>query len=322
MRYSTIFFVVLLHIVLGCSSSTSGHEHPGVDTGNSSDAGTQPLKNKKQPSEPQDDENVESDESPATVSSPEEKGPHAVKSYSESLSDSAFASAVVYYPSDVKDRKLAATTLSGGYTNTKEQMTWLAEHLASHGIIVIIFTPTNAFTTDAEVWKTGHIGSVRKLKSETIRQSSPIFGIVDTDRVGISGFSMGGAGTILAVNSEEENIKAAIPLCPYRPLAITADVPTLFVTGTNDTTAVPANVESAFNSTNTGASNAFLSLEGMTHRNIITPDKFKRQLTRYLTAWYKVFLAGEKGYTTFIDGAEQSADQASGGISKYEYSSN
>jgi len=249
---------------------------------------------------------------------PELPGPHPVKSYTEGLADSAYSSAVVYYPSDLQNLR-PATTLSGGYTNTKEQMIWLAEHLASHGFVVQVFTPTNPNSTDPRIWETGHLGSVKKLKMESARAGSPIRGLVDPARLAVMGFSMGGAGTILAVNSQKEPLRAAIALCPYQPQSLSARVPTMFVTGTNDFVAVPANVERAFTSISPDTPKAFLNLDGLTHQNITSPGAFRRQLSRYLTTWYQVFLADQTSYKKYLAGSEADTDKAQGGIAALNF---
>lgn len=74
---------------------------------------------------------------------PAEEGSYSECAYSSGLSDSGYGSARVFYPCETADGPFAATTLTGGFTNTKEQMYWLAEHLVTHGYIVIAITPTN-----------------------------------------------------------------------------------------------------------------------------------------------------------------------------------
>lgn len=115
---------------------------------------------------------------------PGKPGPYKFQSYSDAnLADTGYQSAMIYYPLDAPGAR-PATTLSGGFTNTKEQMTWLGEHLASHGFVVIIFTPTNNRVLDPNVWATGHKASLNKLKAENQRSGSPIAQKVRTDRLG------------------------------------------------------------------------------------------------------------------------------------------
>ena len=45
-------------------------------------------------------------------------------------------------------------------------MGWLGAHLASHGIITIIFTPTNRYSFDPRIWASGHKGALTQLEIE------------------------------------------------------------------------------------------------------------------------------------------------------------
>ncbi len=93
----------------------------------------------------------------------------------------------------------------------------------------------------------------------------------------------------------------------------------LFVTGTSDFVAVPANVEKAFSAARSDTSRALLSLNGLGHQNITSPGAFQRQLSRYLTTWYQIFLADQVDYKKFLNGAEADADKAQGGIATLNF---
>ncbi len=324
-----LFTLLTLTIPIACNSNHTSDTTPGAGKEYTSENQTKKNGKKGASSSPGNNLPPEIDPSifdePGPVDSPEEKGPYPVKSYTEGLDDSAYSSAIIYYPaSEPKNgrKTFPATTLSGGYGNTKEQMVWIAEHLASHGIIVQIFTPTTAMSTDPTIWSTGHLGSIKKMKSEAENDSSPINGLVDTESMGIMGFSMGGAGTILASNANDKSVKAAIALCPYQPKPLTSGVSMLFVTGTADVVAVPANVEKAYNSSESDAPKALLNLTGMTHQGITGNGSYKRQLSRYLTTWYKVYLSSNLGYHTYLAGEEAEKDKAGGGITTFNYSGN
>lgn len=241
---------------------------------------------------------------PQKLVNPGKIGPFAVKSYTAGLSNAAYQSAIVFYPDDKSTRRFPATTLSGGYTNPKEYMVWLGKHLASHGIITIVFTPTNTNSLDPNVWARGHLGSLDQLELEDKRSGSPIAGRVNTDRLGVMGFSMGGAGTVLAVNKAGTRVKAAVPLCPYQPAVLTAAVPMLSITGTQDTVASPAAIERSFNASKTGQPKAFAKFNGMAHQDVVVGGSHHEEIARYATAWYRVFLADELLYKTYLNGEE------------------
>jgi alpha-beta hydrolase superfamily lysophospholipase len=238
---------------------------------------------------------------------PGRKGPYAVSSSTETLADPAYNSAIIYYPSDPEARIIGASTLSGGFTNTKEQMSWLAEHLASHGVITLVFTPTNNQSLNPNIWATGHKGGFQKLKSEAQRAGSPIQGKVDEKKIGIMGFSMGGAGTILAVNELGSSVKAAVPICAFRPVTPTAAIPLLLLTGTNDTVAIPANIIAAYAAMPETSPKALANFNGMTHLDVVNGGAAAQHenLAYYATAWYRVYMAEDGRYKTYLSGDEQ-----------------
>lgn len=218
--------------------------------------------------------------------------------------NAAYQSAIIFYPDDKSTRRFPATTLSGGYTNTKEYMVWLGKHLASHGIITIVFTPTNTMSVDPGIWSRGHLGSLDQLELENKRSGSPIAKRVNTERLGVMGFSMGGAGTVLAVNKAGARVKAAVPLCPYQPAVLTAPVPMLSITGTRDTVASPIFIERAYTASKTGQPKAFAKFNGMAHQDVVFGGSHHEEIARYATAWYRVFLADEVAYKTYLSGEE------------------
>ncbi len=140
-------------------------------------------------------------------------GAAEVCAYTSGLGDLGYASARVTYPCDLAP-SAPATTLTGGFTNTKEQMTWLSEHLSSHGFIVMTMTPTHRFSEPA-VWAKAHIAGFHKLAAENTRSDSPLRGKVDLSKRAIMGFSMGGGGALLAAETLAGANTATVALAPY-----------------------------------------------------------------------------------------------------------
>jgi fermentation-respiration switch protein FrsA (DUF1100 family) len=317
---STLLTVVTLSAPLACSDGKAtsyenpegGRESPGKpnlpdgsdldgsgDSSVSGDSKTNPSGSKKDQEGEGIDGEASSDEEPQD---PSLKGSYAFTSYTQGLQNGSYASAIVYYPKGFpKNKKTAAVTLSGGYTNTKEQMTWIAEHLASHGIVVIAFTPTNNLTTDPAIWSRGHTGAFQKIQEESKRSGSPINNLVDSSKIGIMGFSMGGAGTLLAMDQLSGQAGAAIALCPYQPKVPTAKTPLLFVTGTADRTAVPTAVVASFEATSTGAPKALKNIQGMGHADIIRTATYRKELARSITSWLGLYLLKNSRYRKLLD---------------------
>jgi len=231
-------------------------------------------------------------------------GPFKVASFTPTTRVNGYRSAIVYYPSNSLDPLLPATTLTGGFTNTKEDMTWLGQHLASHGFVTIIFTPTNPNALNAQVWANGHKASLEALKLENLKLNGPLEGRIDIDRLGVMGYSFGGAGAILAANQLGKAVRSAVPLCAYNPVTPTNPIPFMFLTGTNDTVAQPGRILSVFNRFNSSSPKAFVKLNRLGHGDITNGGKNHESIARFVTAWNQVFLAEKPAYDTWLTGEE------------------
>jgi predicted peptidase len=240
---------------------------------------------------------------------PGKLGPYQVRTYTPKASSSGYKSAIVYYPNETSGTLLPATTLSGGFTNTKEQMSWLGKHLASHGIVTIVFTPTSNMVGNAQIWANGHKASLETLVKEEALSSSPLYGRINLKRMGVSGYSYGGAGAILAANQSPELVAAAVPLCAYQPARPATRIPYLFVTGTQDSVASPTAILNVFKSTNTGEPKAYARFRGVSHFDLINGGRYQDSIARYVTAWNLRFLAENVAYAAYLNGdlAKQNA---------------
>ena len=311
------FLVVLLSLVLGaCGDASFQRERssdrspaPDVQDGETSTPmpeTTDPESSDQLPDKPAGNPPAD-DKVPEALYYPGRPGPYAVTTYTENLADPGYNSAIVYYPTDPKAVIIGASTLSGGFTNTKEQMSWLGQHLASHGIITLVFTPTNNQSLNPVIWANGHKGGFQKLKAEGLRAGSPIQGKVDASKIGIMGYSMGGAGTILAVNELGTAVKAAVPICAFRPVTPTAAIPLMLLTGTNDTVAIPGNIITAYEAMPETSPKALANFKGMTHLDVPNGGVAAQHenIAYYGTAWYRVYLGGDSRYKTYLSGDEQ-----------------
>jgi hypothetical protein len=252
----------------------------------------------------------------SSVANPGATGPHSVCSYTTNLSDSGYASAIVSYPCNTTGL-LGATTLTGGYTNKKEDMYWLKDRVASHGYIVIAMTPNNTWGDTTE-WYTAHTAGHAKLLSENNRSGSPIFGRVDASRTQIMGFSKGGGGALRAANNLGSKVKTLQALAPWLESsrvntvwsAMTAS--TACYTSSNDSIAPPGNVRTFFSNLPTGIARVFSRFTGATHGHWYGSDSssnltYRNRFATHIIAWMKIYLDGNIAYKTYIDDVNGSA---------------
>lgn len=155
----------------------------------------------------------------------------------------AVGSGRVFYPCNMEDGVMyGATTLSGGMTNTKEQMYWLANELVRQNIIVFAISASNNMTVPS--YTRAHENTVDKIKEENTRSGSPVAGKIGY--IGISGFSMGGGATLNTANSKATDVDAAVAMAAFGPNRnlSSIDGPMLIIVGANDAIA-SANMHSA-----------------------------------------------------------------------------
>lgn len=260
----------------------------------------------------------------AHANAPASKGPNSVCDYSLGLSSLSYASARVSYPCNLSG-KAPATTLTGGFTNTKEQMYWLADHLSSHGFIVITMTPNNTLGTPLN-WETAHKGGINKLKDENGRLLSAIRNKVDTTKLGIMGFSMGGGGTLLAAADLGTEVKTAVPLAPWlgtlSPTYRNIKAKTLVVAGSSDIVAYPSTIAGYYQSLPTNITRGWAELRGAGHDDFYSVTASSTQQTRIksiVTSFLKVNLTGDSSYQTYLNGAQHSANVAANWYTNYQY---
>ena len=255
---------------------------------------------------------------------PGSSGGERVCSYTSGLSSLSYSSARVSYPCNLSGTA-PATTLTGGYTNTKEQMYWLADHLSSHGYIVITMTPNNTLGLPP-VWERAHKGGIDKLKSENTRLLSSIRGKVDTNRLGIMGFSMGGGGTLLAAGDLGSQIKTAVPLAPWLGVSIPSyrniRANTLIISGSSDSVAFPSTIAGYYRNLPSSLTRGLAEVRGANHNDFYSTFASSSQQTRFktlTTAWLKVYLNGDTSYQTYLNGTEHNRNVSAGWYTQYEY---
>lgn len=250
---------------------------------------------------------------------PTDRGPYTKCTYSSDnsdrngrtaqLSDRDYRDAIVYYPCEKNAGPFPATTLTGGFTNTKEEMDWVGSHVVTHGYVVIAMTPNNEMGTNI-YWRQAHNAGIAKLKSENNRSGSPISGLVNTNALQIMGFSKGGGGTLLAASDQGAAVKSAQALAPYMD-SQTYNIngvraATICYTGTDDRVAPPQPVVRMYNSLPFSIEKTLAYFRSMPHAAWMmdgTYEQHQKALT-YITSWMKVHLSGDSSYAGYIDGSQ------------------
>jgi len=241
-------------------------------------------------------------------------GPFKVGKYTEGLANRAYASSVMYYPTDGTP-PYPAVAFSPGFTATKESYErFLGPLLASHGIALLLTTPTT--TGDFPQQRAEDLSAaLEQIKKENEREGSPLKGKIATDRLCVTGHSMGGGGTLWAANALGSQIKCAVPLQPWQPGQSFNKIAaaTLFIAAQNDTIAgVASNAATHYRSIPASVPKYYAEFAGASHF-LTTNTGGNDGQARYMIAFYKAYLENDERYLALLQAPKESY------LSKYEH---
>ncbi|NNM14646.1 MAG: acetylhydrolase, partial [Gammaproteobacteria bacterium] len=104
------------------------------------------------------------------------------------------------------ETKFPLVVLSHGYTGSRSTMFYLAEHLASHGYVVVGIDHTDSTNAEVDFFKAPYSGFTSTLFHRARDQQfvldyfstheTPFANLVDSDNAAVIGYSMGGYGAL------------------------------------------------------------------------------------------------------------------------------
>ena len=241
----------------------------------------------------------------------EQMGPYAFERYTDGLDNPAYSSSIMYYPTDAEP-PFAAVVFAPGFLATKEMYTeFLGPLLASHGIAILLTTPTT--TGDQPAARGRDLeAAVEQIATENTRNGSPLFGKLASDRVCVSGHSMGGGGSLFAATALGDSLRCAVPLQPYQPFGSFSRVsaPTLFLVAANDTIAAnSSNSVVHYRSIPDGVDKYYVEVANASH-TMSMPQRGSHYdvQSKYMIAFYKAYLEDDDRYLEILEaGSSDSA---------------
>jgi len=193
-----------------------------------------------------------------------EYGPYQFSYITESdglRNGSDYRDGMLYYPIDA-ELPYGSIVLTPGWGGGSSSMTDWGEFFASHGFIAMTIGPNDEINDSHQQRAEGLLDAITTIKEEELRIDSPLFGMIDTDRFIVSGYSMGGGASQVALTLEEldshQSIVAAIALNPtiifedcdictdneycicLVPEFLDHDIPTLIIAGENEIDELPS----------------------------------------------------------------------------------
>ncbi|SDU28434.1 alpha/beta hydrolase family protein [Halopseudomonas salegens] len=245
------------------------------------------------------------------------RGQYRVATSNVSSFVSGFGGGTIHYPSNASG-SMAAIVVIPGYVSSESSIQWWGPKLASYGFVVMTIDTNSGF--DQPPSRARQINSALDyLVDQNNSRNSPVRGMIDTQRLGVIGWSMGGGGTIRVAG--EGRIKAAIPLAPWdtsnfpsRQVA----APTLIFACESDTVArVGSHASPFYNSISGSIDKAFVELDNGNHycaNGGNDRGRYDAVLGRMGVSWMKRFLDEDTRYSQFLCGPNHTSDRQ---ISEY-----
>ena len=237
-----------------------------------------------------------------TLESTSQAGPFVVKGIRQEdglRNGPEYGSATLYYPAGATP-PWASIVIVPGFTSSESSIQDWGPFYASHGIVTMTIGTNHPLKLPAGR-AAALLDALVSLRAEHTRSGSPLEGRLDLDRVGVSGWSMGGGGAQLAA-VEDPTLRAVIVLCPWKPNGqFDHPVPLLILCGQNDRLA-PSSYHGLIHYQNTPASTPKLIFEVTKgrHRVANSPLGANGEVGRLAISWLKVFLEGDDRYLRFL----------------------
>lgn len=129
----------------------------------------------------------------------------------------SYANGFLYYPLG-SVYPLKSIIITPGWGGNSSSMIGWAEFFSSHGFIAFAIGPNDEINDSHEMRAEGLIDAIQTVKEEHFRAESPLFGMIDSTRFMVSGYSMGGGASQIALVLNhvyvQESIVGALALNP------------------------------------------------------------------------------------------------------------
>ena len=234
---------------------------------------------------------------PTTSSLEASRGPFSTSSFTVSR-PSGYGAGTVYYPTNAGGT-VGAIAIVPGYTARQSSINWWGPRLASHGFVVITID-TNSTLDQPASRSRQQLAALDQVATLARTSSSPIYNKVDTTRMGVMGWSMGGGGSLISAQNRP-SLKAAAPQAPWNSSTnfSSVTVPTLIFACENDSIArVSSHASPMYNSMSRNPKE-FIEINGGSHSCANSGNSNQALIGKKGVAWMKRFMDNDTRYTSF-----------------------
>lgn len=228
-----------------------------------------------------------------TLANLKKDGPYAVTA--QSVAGNGFGSGTIYVPNQAG--QYAVVAVCPGFVSGESSMTAMGKRLATHGFVVV----TIATNTLLDLPASRATQLLAALKTVTALKTGVVAGKIDTTRQVVSGWSMGGGGTLEAA-SATPGLVAAVAFAPWdlSPTKFKVNkVPTAIIGATGDVIAPVADHSQKFyDAIPTSTSKLLAVIQGSNH---FFPTTASEPASYTNISWVKRFADGDTRYGQFLN---------------------
>ena len=247
----------------------------------------------------------------AELSGTRDNGPFAVasKPVPRQLAN-GFGGGTIHYPTNAGDcGLLGGIAVIPGYVSYEASIKWWGPRLASWGFVVITID-TNSIYDDPDIRATQLSAALDHILSD-----STVGAQIDSKRLGVIGWSMGGGGA-LQLATKRSSVRAIIPQTPYHDKDYgDVNTPALFITCQNDRIASNKKYSSPFYNNAAGPK---MKIEIKNGSHFCPSYRFNEiLLSKPGIAWMHRYINGDTRFDKFLCNNENYG--SSRRISAYDY---
>lgn len=236
-------------------------------------------------------------------------GPYNVATQNVSSWVSGFGGGTIHYPTNTSG-SMGGIVVIPGYVSYESSIEWWGPKLASHGFVVMTIDTNSIY--DQPGSRADQIdAALDYLVSQSNSSSSAISGMVDSNRLGAMGWSMGGGGT-LQLAAEPGRLKAAIPLAPwnsgYNNFG-SIQTPTLIFACENDSVApVSSHASPFYYDIPSSTDKAYFEMNNGSHTCANGGNAYNALLSKYGVSWMKLHIDEDERYEPFLCGPNHESE--------------
>ncbi|RZI85727.1 MAG: alpha/beta hydrolase [Rubrivivax sp.] len=231
-----------------------------------------------------------------TLADLKKDGPYAVTS--QTVAGNGFGGGTVYSPNTAG--KYALVAVCPGFVSAQSSMTEMGRRLATHGFVVV----TIATNTPFDFPSSRATQLLAALKTVAALNTGAVAGKVDTSRQVVSGWSMGGGGTLEAAGITP-GLVAGVAFAPWHTSTAkmtSLTVPVAIIGGTSDTIAPVSGHSQKFYDAIPKTTKKMLGV--ITGADHFFPTKASEPTSYSNISWVKRFADGDTRYSPFLTGQD------------------